>query len=483
MGSVLAGRQPEKMLYYFEEISAIPRSSGKEKQICEYLAAFAKKRGLVCRTDSAYNTVIKKAASPGYENHPPVMLQGHVDMVCEKNADTIHDFDTQGIVLCLKGEQLHAKGTTLGADNGAAVAMMLAVLDDNNLAHPPLECVFTTGEEIGLLGAAAMDTSDLKARTMINLDSEDEGIATVSCAGGMRLGMEKLFSREEKQVYALALRVRGLQGGHSGMAIGDERVNALKAMGRLVREGMDTQGFHLIHISGGNKDNAIPRECDALLGYETDAQREMAGKAIRAIAQEIKKECKISEPEFYVEIEEIDYADYQPLEAGAAKEIVALLCLAPHGVLCRDMQAGGFVVASVNLAAIQIQENRAAVVFSPRSSVDSLQNNTRRNLEMLAQRLGFTCQCDSEYPGWSYNPYSPVREIFYESYRELFGEALKIEHIHAGLECGLFVDKMPGLDAIAVGPTVRDCHTPQESMDLPSCEKMWKLLCEVLKRL
>lgn len=482
MEYILKGCKPEAALRYFEDISAIPRSSGNEKAVADYLEAFANEHKLFFYRDKIHDVVIKKAGSAGCESLPPVMLQGHTDMVCEKNAGTTHDFETEGLHLTVKDGILRAKGTTLGADNGIAVALMLAVLSDASLKHPPLECVFTVQEETGLFGAIELDGSVLSARTMINLDSEEEGVATVSCAGGMRVRLHKKINWVAANSFALTVSVRGLLGGHSGADIHLEHANANKLMGRVLHAVLLHTEANIAALSGGAKDNAIARESDCTLVFATAGARESAIAVISAAEHDIHAELEAAEPDFHIELAPAE-APAQMMDTQTTLAVERAIYLAPNGMRKRNVQKGGFVVCSVNLGVLTTKETEVVVCFSLRSSVASLQQETKRELELLAELLGLEPTVDSEYPGWSYAEQSPIREVFCKCYRERFGRELKIEAIHAGLECGLFISKLSGLDAIAVGPDIQKCHTPEEQLDLASCERFWEFLVSVLAEL
>lgn len=477
----ITGYQPERLFHFFEDISAIPRGSSNEKAVSDYLVAFAKERGLWYHQDALHNVIIKKPASAGAEDKPAVMLQGHLDMVCEKLAGVDHDFEKDGIDLIVKDGVLTANGTTLGGDNGAAVALMLAVLDDDALAHPALECVFTTQEETGLTGAAGLDKSLISARTMINLDSEEEGIATVSCAGGMRFTMTRPITRHTASGKLLTIDVSGLLGGHSGTDINKERQNGIILLARLINRVLHETGAQLASFAGGSKDNAIPREVCAVLVC-SDADIEKAQLIAEAMAADFAAELVPFEPDFKCTISAQDGAA-EVLSEADAKAFISAICLAPNGVRRRNLKQDGFVVTSLNLGVARMDDTTASLVFAPRSSVASLQNYTTDCLYLLAETFGFDCDIAGAYPGWSFAEESPIRDTFIASYRELFDADLKIEAIHAGLECGLFSDALPGLDAIAVGPTIRGCHTPDEYLPLDSFERFYSLLTDVLSRL
>lgn len=477
----ITGYQPERLFHFFEDISAIPRGSSNEKAVSDYLVAFAKERGLWYHQDALHNVIIKKPASAGAEDKPAVMLQGHLDMVCEKLAGVDHDFEKDGIDLIVKDGVLTANGTTLGGDNGAAVALMLAVLDDDTLAHPALECVFTTQEETGLTGAAGLDKSLISARTMINLDSEEEGIATVSCAGGMRFTMTRPITRHTASGKLLTIDVSGLLGGHSGTDINKERQNGIILLARLINRVLHETGAQLASFAGGSKDNAIPREVCAVLVC-SDADIEKAQSIAEAMAADFAAELVPFEPDFKCTISAQDGAA-EVLSEADAKAFISAICLAPNGVRRRNLKQDGFVVTSLNLGVARMDDTTASLVFAPRSSVASLQNYTTDCLYLLAETFGFDCDIAGAYPGWSFAEESPIRDTFIASYRELFDADLKIEAIHAGLECGLFSDALSGLDAIAVGPTIRGCHTPDEYLPLDSFERFYSLLTDVLSRL
>ncbi len=479
----ITGRKPEKLFHFFEEISAIPRGSGNEKAISDYLVDFAKKRGLWVHQDDAWNVIIKKAGSQGAEDQEPVMLQGHMDMVCEKNAGVNHDFMTEGLKLKVEDGILTADGTTLGADNGVAVALMLMVLDDENLAHPPVECVFTTEEEVGLNGASALDKSLITARTMINMDSEEEGIGTVSCAGGLRIQFERPIKREEAEGTLLQIEIGGLKGGHSGMDIDKERQNSIRLMARVVWQLMKNTDGKLVEFTGGSKGNAIPRECRVSMIYADPAEAEKAEELAKKLAETLTEEVVPYENSFVCTVEKQEEAKAEAIPAEDAKAFVAAMYLAPNGVQSRNTHMDGFVVSSVNMGVAQTEKDQLVIIFLPRSSVASLQDDMKARMGLLAETFGFTTSYSGEYPGWSYRETSRIREVFKESYRELFGQEMQMEAIHAGLECGLFSDALPGLDAIAVGPTLNHVHTPEENVPLDSFERFYELLKDVLKRL
>ena len=478
----ITGYKPEKLFHFFEDISAIPRGSANEKAISDYLVAFAEERNLWYHRDALFNVIIKKPASAGAKEKPAVMLQGHTDMVCEKLTGVAHDFTTDPLDLIIKDGVLSANGTTLGGDNGAAVACMLAILDDDTLTHPALECVFTTQEEIGLNGAEALDKSLLSARTMINLDSEDEGVATVSCAGGLRFALNRPITRSKKEGMLLHLEATGLLGGHSGTDINKEHQNANLLMARMINHLFHNTDALLVDFNGGTKDNAIPRETSATLFYSDEAAAKNAENLALALSADFSSEICPYEPAFqFLVSTENGTADVISAEDG--KAFITAMCLAPNGVQFHNMNLDGFTVTSLNLGIAATDETSASLVFAPRSSVATLMSALKEKLCLLAETFGFEVSMHGEYPGWSFAEVSPIRDVFVQSYKELFHDDLKIEAIHAGLECGLFSDAIPGLDAIAVGPTIRGCHTPDEHLPLDSFERFYELLTDVLKKL
>ena len=482
MNYKITGYKREKLFHFFEDISAIPRGSANEKAISDYLVAFAEERNLWYHRDALFNVIIKKPASAGAKEKPAVMLQGHTDMVCEKLAGVAHDFTTDPLDLIIKDGVLSANGTTLGGDNGAAVACMLAILDDDTLTHPALECVFTTQEEIGLNGAEALDKSLLSARTMINLDSEDEGVATVSCAGGLRFALTRPITRSKKEGMLLHLEATGLLGGHSGTDINKEHQNANLLMARMINHLFHNTDALLVDFNGGTKDNAIPRETSATLFYSDEVAAKNAENLALALSADFSSEICPYEPAFqFLVSTENGTADVISAEDG--KAFITAMCLAPNGVQFRNMNLDGFTVTSLNLGIAATDETSASLVFAPRSSVATLMSALKEKLCLLAETFGFEVSMHGEYPGWSFAEVSPIRDVFVQSYKELFHDDLKIEAIHAGLECGLFSDAIPGLDAIAVGPTIRGCHTPDEHLPLDSFERFYELLTDVLKKL
>ena len=475
------GYQPEKLFHFFEDISAIPRGSGNEKAVSDYIVKFAADRGLRAVQDEAYNVIVYKDGSKGAEDKPPVILQGHIDMVDEKVAGSDHDFEKDGIDIQVKDGWATANGTPLGADDGSGAALILYLLDDDTQAHPPIEAVFTTGEEIGFVGASQLDFSLLKARRMINIDSEDEGIATVSCAGGMEFHFTRKFERITRSGYGVSVRISGLSGGHSGTDIDLGRTNAIKLAGRAMNSLPD--GGLVADFNGGTKDNAIPREASFTVLYPTEEEAEKASAVLQEQSTVYDAEILPIEPGFLFQTSIAKMEEAEVLPENVGRDLLYAVRLSPNGVQHRDPEMDNAIDTSLNLGVVRVGEDSIRFTFAPRSSVDSLQEDTVSRLQLCAEAFHFNWDISGRYPGWEKKEDSVLRETFEESYNDLFQEELQIEGIHAGLECGLFAQNLEGLDAISVGPTLRGVHTPDEAFDLVSCEKVCRLISEVLARL
>ncbi len=477
MNTITKGIQPERVLGFFEEISAIPRGSGNEKAIADYLEAFAKEHGFFVRRDVLHNVFIRKQASPGCEDRPALLLQGHTDIVCEKNADVEHDFLTDPLDLYVEEDWLAAHGTTLGSDNGIAVAYMLAALTEEDLRHPVLECLFTVQEEVGLCGAEAFDASVITAKHMLNLDCGPEGTATVSCAGGMCIEMEKELPQVPFTGEALKVMVCGLIGGHSGGDIHRYRGNSNKIMARLLYS--LGEGISLISINGGSKHNAIPRECEALIAVPCGP---CAAKKIENTAAVIKEELGEEDKGFTVSVAGVD----APATMGCAeatRKILGLLYVAPNGVLAMSHHIEGLVDASSNMGVVQTNENYIRVIFAPRASMESLNNDTETKLHLLGETFGFKTNTLSRYAGWPYSKTSPLRDTVAKIYQEMTEKEMEMRAIHGGLECGILKNKVPGLDVVALGPTATGAHSPEERLNLPSANRVWLFLKKVIERM
>ncbi len=477
MNYLIQNREPASVFRFFEEICAIPHPSYHEEKIADYLVAFAKQRGLEYYRDQAHNVLIKAPATPGMEERAPILLQGHTDMVCEKNADVEHDFLTDPLKLYLDGNQLRAKGTTLGADDGIAVAMMLALLDGAISSHPALECLFTTAEEVGLDGATTFDYSRLAARRMINLDNEELGVLTAGCAGGMRSDLTFASPKTSAEGATVRLFVGGLMGGHSGVNIDCGRANANKLVGRLLASLQREQEVRLVSLQGGSKDNAIPRECEAVFVVpDADAAIEHLTELAEAMASELSSEDK----GFFMTAEQV--AD-EPVAFGAkeSENVIALLCGVANGVLAMSNNVKGLVEYSRNQGVIHTEGDTISVIFSSRSSIESLLDSSVTELDTLARVLGASARHYARYPGWSYAKCSALRDAYLEAYRQVMGKDATVNVIHAGLECGVISSKVPDMDMISIGPDMRDIHSPDEALDLDSVELFWKTLEHLIR--
>lgn len=480
----IKGYEPARLFQNFEDFSAVPRGSFHNEKASDFLVKFAEDHGLEVYQDKAYNVIIKKPGSAGAEDKPAVILQGHIDMVCERVHGCDHDFENEGIDMYVTEEGwLTANGTTLGGDDGIADATMMTILEDDTLAHPPLECVFTTDEEVGLLGAAVLDYDKLDGRLMINLDSEDEGIATVSCAGGMDYTLTRVLTPETLSGETVSIAVKGLLGGHSGTDIDFGHTNADKLLVRALQKALKDEDARLVSFVGGNKGNAIPREAEAVLWFPTAEKADAAETLLKAMGQDFVHEIHALEPDIDITVERKAVENAAVLSREDTEAVVAAIVLAPNGVQKRDPLMDNFVITSLNLGIVSVEGDKAVLGFAPRSSVDSLMEAVTDELALTAKTFGFETEVSGAYPGWEKVEDSVLCETMKKSYRELFGEELKVEGIHAGLECGLFYANLPGLDPVSIGPTMRGVHTPDEKMDLASCEKFYKLVVDVLAKL
>ena len=469
---ILTELQPKAVMHYFEELCSIPHGSLDTKRISDYCVRFAQERGLKYIQDDSNNVVIYKAATPGYEDHPTVILQGHLDMVCEKDPDCDIDFSTDGLRLAHDGEYIFAKGTTLGGDDGIAVAYALALLDATDLKHPPLECVFTVDEEIGMLGADAMDMAVLKGRLLLNCDSEDEGVLTVSCAGGARSDFKvSLFREPAGTCYRVA--VEDLLGGHSGVEIHKGRANSNKVLGDILRN----IPCRLVSIDGGSKDNAIPRTTVAYVCSEdTDFPSRFA-----QLCEEARKSLPTTETEVRFSCEKATCAEMLTEDSSAA--VMGLLWDLPNGVQAMSKDIEGLVQTSLNLGILETTEAYVRMAFSVRSSVNEEKESLLEQLRALAKKYNAAYEESGHYPAWEYRKDSVLRDTMVSTYADLYGKKPIVEAIHAGLECGIFCDRLPGLDAVSFGPQMHDIHTSRERLSIASVQRTWEYLLAVLERL
>ena len=478
MANVLNNLNPSLVFKYFEEISQIPRGSGNEKEISDYLYKFAKDLNLEVVQDDYLNIIIKKPATKGYENCPGVILQGHMDMVCEKNKDVDHDFEKDSIKLKIVDDMIYANGTTLGADNGIAVAMSLAILASNDLAHPALEVLITSNEEAGMTGAMGLDGSIFNGKYIINLDSEEEGYLLVSCAGGNRsyVTLPLTFKpiAEDKQV--LLLEVKGLLGGHSGMDIVKQRSNSNVTMGRILNS-LDVE-FDLVEVNGGSKNNAIPRECEAKIVVNKD-QVAALKDSVSKIEEILKHEFRSTDANLQVVVSESN-AD-KALSDDCKSKVILLLNLIPNGIQTQSMEIEGLVESSTNLGVVKTENNIMSFESAVRSSVATLRENINNKTKLIADYVGANFENTDGYPAWEYAKDSKLEQLCIDVYEKLTGKKPIITAIHAGLECGLLLDKMPGCEAISMGPDMFEVHTPNEHVSISSVKNVWDFLVEILK--
>lgn len=475
----LAGLEPKAVFSYFEEICSIPHGSRNTKMISDYIVEFAGKCGVRCVQDEANNVLMFIDGTCGMESHTPVILQGHMDMVCEKDDDCMLNMAAEGLDVTHDSVSVFARGTTLGGDDGIAVAFAMALAADRSIPHPPLEIILTVDEEIGMLGASAINLDSLKGRTMINLDSEDEGVFTVSCAGGAAAVIS--LNVERRAVYGPCIRlvVDGLQGGHSGAEIHRNRANANKIMGEFLSRIRTLMPLCLTSFSGGAKNNAIPRSCTVnavAMGIQIDR--------INGIAVTLQEEVRrmYDEPEAIVQAFDVDALGGNCLTSEDTSRVIALLCAVPNGVQAYSQDIEGLVQTSLNLGIAKLGD-RFTATFSVRSSVNKEKQDLLEQLRKLADFHQGTFTVSGEYPAWEYRKDSQLRDTMVDVYEEMFGKKPAVLAIHAGLECGLLGEKLPGLDCVSIGPQMHDIHTSREKLEIASTKRTWEFLLEVLKKL
>lgn len=481
--SKLSSYEPQSVMKFFEAISEIPRGSGNEQAVSDYCVNFAKERGLEVRQDEANNVVIKKAGTKGLENKPVVALQGHLDMVCEKNKDTEHDFLKEGIKILVDGDYITADGTTLGGDNGIAVAMTLALLDSKDIAHPPIEAIFTTDEEVGLLGAAALKTDDLKASYMINIDSEEEGILTTSCAGGTKSFGRIKFETEEidtSKYTGLVVKVKGLKGGHSGIDVDKERANANKVLARFMNKVINLDVYY-VNFDGGAKDNAIPREAETAL-YVNNSDKEKLQTIVKELDATLKKEYSISDAGIELSVEEYKGSNVVIKKADALKVLIAINSI-PNGIINMSLNIEGLTETSNNIGVVKTLDGYVEVACAIRSSSLSRRIALQEQIDVIYKGLNAESEYIGTYPGWEYKQDSKLREVCVEAYKKVAGKEAEVVAIHAGLECGLLLEKMGDIDVISIGPNMSDIHTPDEKVSISSIKRTYEFLIDVLQSL
>ena len=483
MADNLSELKPHYLWKHFKEFLKIPHCSGNEKDLGDYIVSVAERLQLEWKRDDVGNIVISKKASPGKENNEGVILQGHLDMVCEKNSDVDFDFMKDPIQAEIIGEWVQAKGTTLGADNAIGECAGLAILEDDTLIHPPLECLFTVEEETGLLGANKIQPGFLKGRKLLNLDSEDEGEFTIGCAGGADTQISLPLTREAFHGDTrFKLKLNGLQGGHSGVDINIGRGNAIKFLARILWQAGQEIPFKLIQMEGGNLRNAIPREAWAEIALSVGDEEKFRTVAQNAY-EKIKDEYKVVDPDVNISLEQTQDSSGDPLTSQGKNNLINLICTIPHGVVAMHPEIEGLVETSTNLAVLHAPESQAQIICSTRSSTASALDATRNILEAIGQLAGAEISLEEGYPGWKPNLQSPLLKTLKEVYMQTFGKEPKVAAIHAGLECGIIGEKFPGMDMISFGPTIKFPHSPSEKVHIGSVEKFWKFLLSLLAEL
>lgn len=484
MTKILNNLEPKKVFEFFEEICNIPHGSGNTGAISQYCADFAKERNLRFIKDENNNVIIFKDASKGYEDHPTVIIQGHLDMVCEKTPDSNHDFFNDSLELYIEDGFVKAKDTTLGGDDGIAVAFALAILDDANMSHPPIEAVFTVDEEIGMLGADAMDMSPLKGKYLLNIDSEEEGIFLTSCAGGMSAYIEIPVSYEEisEDVEECVIEITGLLGGHSGTEIIRGRANAHKLLGRLMLILNQTVRYGISAIAGGTKDNAIA--CNVKVNaFVVKEDIEELIEIAKEVNEQLVSEYRNCDDGIKINVTRTGNTSGKMINVKSKELLTFVLMNSPNGVQKMSSDIEGLVETSLNCGILNMDDERIMLGYSIRSSVESAKWAVYEQLEYMADFLGLGCEFKGNYPGWQYNPDSRLRQIMIDVYEEQYGTKPQVTAIHAGLECGIFADRLEGIDIVSFGPDIFDIHTFKERLSIKSVERTWKFTAEVLSRL
>ncbi|MFR1822168.1 MAG: aminoacyl-histidine dipeptidase [Clostridium saudiense] len=480
---ILQNLEPKAVFQYFEEISNIPRGSGNEKGISDYLLNFGKELGLESIQDEALNVIIKKPGTPGYENAPTVIIQGHMDMVCEKNNGVEHDFEKDPLKLRIVDDYIYATDTTLGADNGIAVAYAMAILASNDIPHPPIEVLLTTDEETGMSGAMAIKKENLQGKILINLDNEEEGYLLVSCAGGVRsTATLKVDEQEIGSKKLIKINISGLKGGHSGMDIIKERGNSNKILGRVLKGLLREVKFNLVSLNGGSKNNAIPREAEAIIAVNPNDEN-TAIEVINNWNNIIENELRAQDTGLKIEASITDIKTCKEFTDESTKKVVDLLYIYPNGINTKSTEIEGLVESSTNLGVLTTKDGVVEFDSAIRSSIPSLKEEIVLRSKTIVELLGGKFETTSDYPGWEYDPNSKVRDICQKVHKDMYGKEAKIVAIHAGVECGLFNEKLGNLDMISFGPNLYDVHTPDEHMSISSVKNCYEYLLGILKEI
>jgi dipeptidase D len=483
MTDPLAGLKPAPLWEHFRQILKIPHCSGNERALGDYVISVAKNLNLECQRDRVGNVIVAKPAATGHETAPGAILQGHMDMVCEKNSDVAHDFSKDPLLPDIKGEWVQARGTTLGSDNGIGLAAALAVMEDPELVHGPLEFLFTVDEETGLTGANRIGKGFLKGKNLLNLDSEEEGTFTIGCSGGGDSEIIFPLIRKRRRFHDLyRLKLYGFRGGHSGLDINQGRGNAIRLLARLLEQAQDAHKFELVRIEGGNKRNAIPREAWAEFFINGSTARKMKS-ALNGRFAKIQNEYKVVEKGASMSFEKMATGGGDPLTAASRSGLLRLLLVLPHGVIGMHPEIEGLVETSTNLAIIRCEKKQAQVICSSRSSVASALSAVRRTIKAASELAGARVSQPEGYPGWEPNLESALLRKLVGVYKNVFSKDPEVKAVHAGLECGIIGEKYPGMDMISFGPTIEHPHSPEERVHAGSVERFWQFLKAALQEL
>lgn len=475
--------KPSKVFEFFEMLSSVPHGSDNIAQISELCCDFARQRNLEYIQDEVGNVIIFKPAAKGYEEHEPVIIQGHMDMVAVKTPDCDIDLLTDGLRLRTDGEWLWADGTSLGGDDGIAIAMAMAILDSDDIPHPPIEALFTINEETGMDGAVFLDTSVLKGRRMLNLDSEEEGIITVGCAGGARVYGEFKLNLEAAKMCHAALKIKGLTGGHSGAEIQKHRANSNKLMGELLRLLSEKFDIRLISVDGGEKDNAIANATSAVIAYSPEYSENELSAAVLSFAKTAVEKYSSTDPDMEIVFENLGVKDLSCADAETTHSVISAMCTVPDGVQTMSADIEGLVETSLNFGVLKTESDTVSITFCLRSSVRSEKEALIKLVSDIIFDCGGNSTYGSEYPAWEYRKDSPLRDALSREYERQSGKAPVITVIHAGLECGLFSEKIKGLDCVSIGPDMLDIHTTGEKLNIPSTQRTWELVKALLAKL
>ena len=479
----LKGLQPEGVFRNFEALSQIPRESGNEQEVSNYLAQFGKNLGLEVIQEESGNVIIKKTGTKGYEHAPTVILQGHMDMVCVKNEDYPFDFAKDPIPLVVEGDFVKTEGTTLGADNGIAVAMAMAVLESNQLEHPPLECLFTVAEETGMDGVMDLHPENLTGKILINIDSEEEGTMLTSCAGGVRnaVRIPITWKNADTNKQAYILTIKGLRGGHSGIEINKNRASSIKLLGRVLRAMDQAVEIDIATVSGGEKMNAIPKSASATIVAGKEASSELE-KIVQEYQQIFGKEFEASDSGVTIQFTETEPVK-QVFNEQTMKSVIHALRLIPYGVQTMSANIEGLVESSNNIGTLETNEREVTLSSAVRSSLKSLKDEINDRIQSIAEQIGAKMELTSDYPAWEYEPNSKIREVMANVYQDMNHKEMKIDAIHAGLECGFLQEKLGKIDMVSIGPNIINAHTPEESLSISSTQRVYDFLVEVLKKI